>query len=366
MNALQTPARSRSLGEVLLRVLISLLVTAGVFLVLGLGFNFLKTSKLPQIVTALIAIVWGVGGLAALFVLFHWLIDQLPVRWSTRIMPWLFVGPAVLLVGWILVLPTLRTIFLSFFDASSKNFVGLENYVFSFTDDSMLESFLNNLIWMIFGTGLSVLLGLIIALLADRSRFESFFKSFIFLPMAISFVGAGVIWRFVYAYKPEGEAQIGLLNFITTSLGAAPMGWLTWSPLNTLFLVVILIWLQTGYAMVMFSSAIKNVPPELMEAARIDGADEFTIIRRIVIPSIMGTIVTVGTTILILTLKIFDIVFTMTGGRYGTEVIASQQYKQIFSFDNYGRGSAIAVVLLILVVPVIWYNLRQFRRQEGL
>ena len=229
----------------------------------------------------------------------------------------------------------------------------------------MLESFMNNLLWIIIGTGGSVGFGLVIALLADRSRFEKGFKSIIFMPMAISFVGAGVIWRFVYAYKPSGEQQIGLLNAVTTLFGGEPQAWFTMQPWNNIFLIIILVWLQTGYAMVIISAALKGVPDSIIEAGRIDGAGELRIIRSIVIPYIFSTLVTVSTTIIIISLKIFDIVFTMTNGNYGTEVIASMQYKQMFRFYHYGRGSAIAIVLVLAVVPVMWYNLRQFSKREG-
>jgi alpha-glucoside transport system permease protein len=229
----------------------------------------------------------------------------------------------------------------------------------------MLESFRNNLLWLVIGTGLSVVFGLLVAVLADRThpRFETIIKSLIFLPMAISMVGASVIWRFIYAFAPAGSAQIGLLNAIVTGFGGDPVAWISLRPWNNLFLIAILIWLQTGYAMVILSAAIKGIPAELLEAARIDGADEFQVFFKITIPYIQGTIVTVGTTIVIFTLKIFDIVQAMTGGNFGTQVIANEQYRQMFRAFNFGRGAAIAIVLLLAVVPVMYYNLRQFSEQ---
>jgi alpha-glucoside transport system permease protein len=268
------------------------------------------------------------------------------------------------ILGWYLVLPTLRSLYLSFFGPASNKFVGLANYVYVFTDRVMLTSFRNNLLWLIVGTGLSVLLGLIVALMAERSHFERLSKALIFLPLAISFVGAGVIWKYVYAYKPAGESQVGILNAIVVGLGGQPIGWLTTRPWNTLFLIVILVWMQTGFAMVVLSAALRGVPTSIKEAGRIDGASELRVILSIVIPYVRGTIITVGTTILIITLKIWDIVYSMTNGLYGTEVLASQQYKQMFKFFHYGRGSAIAIVLLIAVIPVMWYNLKQFMSQE--
>jgi alpha-glucoside transport system permease protein len=186
--------------------------------------------------------------------------------------------------------------------------------------------------------------------------------------MAISFVGAGVIWNFIYEVKPPGTPQIGLLNAVVQALGGEPHAWTAWTeirPWNNLFLIIIMVWLQTGYAMVLFSAALKGIPEELLEAARVDGASEVQIFFRIMIPYIMGTIITVSTTIVIFTLKIFDIVLVMTGGQYGTEVIATQFYRQYFSNRNFGFGSAIAVILLVAVIPVMIYNLKQFSEREA-
>jgi alpha-glucoside transport system permease protein len=346
------------------RILFALFVPAATFAVLYLGFRFLRDSGAPQFVITLIAIIWGVGGIAALYLVANWLIQKLPRKWRNKFTPFLFVGPALIIIGWYLFIPTIRTLFLSFFDKFSKTFVGLSNYKFIFTDKTMLIALRNNLLWLFLGTFLCVAFGLTIALLADRSKIERTAKSLIFLPMAISFVGAAVIWKFVYAYKPAGIEQVGLLNGIIVALGGEPVGWVIIRPWNTIFLIIILVWLQTGFGMVIFSAAIKGVPKELIEAARIDGAKEFRIVFQIIIPFIKSTIVTVSTTILLLTLKVFDIVYAMTNGLYGTEVLASQQYKQMFKFLNYGRGSAIAIVILIAVIPVIWYNLRQFGKRE--
>jgi alpha-glucoside transport system permease protein len=347
------------------RVFISLLVPVVTFVVMWQGFIFLRDGNAPQSVMALVAIVWGVGGVALLFVLSNWLIEQLPARWARVLRPYVFVGPALAILTWYLALPTLRSFYFSFFNAQSDKFVGLDNYVFAFTDSAMVESFRNNLIWLVVGTGLSVIFGLLIAILADRSRYEAIAKSVIFLPMAISFVGAGIIWRFVYFYKPPMEDQIGLLNAIVVAFGGQPQAWITLRPWNTLFLVAIMIWLNTGYATVLLSAALKGVPDELLEAGRIDGATEVQIFFSIIIPYIQGTIITVATTILIGCLKIFDIVFVMTNGNYGTEVMASQFYKQMFKFQNFGRGGAVAIVLLVAVIPFMLYNLRQFREREA-
>jgi alpha-glucoside transport system permease protein len=216
------------------------------------------------------------------------------------------------------------------------------------------------------GTSVTVSMGLMIAVLADRSRAEAIYKALIFLPMAISFVGAGVIWKFVYTYKGTGTTveEIGLINAIVGALGGTPQPWLLNPPWNNLFLIVIMVWLQTGFAMVVFSSAIKGIPAEMLEAARVDGANEFDIFFNITIPYIQGTLITVTTTIVIFSLKLFDIVNVMTGGNYGTNVIANEFYLESFTYGNTGRASAIAMVLLVAVIPVMVYNLRQFRDRK--
>ena len=250
----------------------------------------------------------------------------------------------------------------------SSSFVGLGNYAAVFTEPLMQEALRNNVMWIIFGSTLSVVFGLLIAVLADRSSFEKIAKALIFLPMAISFVGASIIWNFIYEYRPAGQPQIGLLNAIVTGLGGTPQAWPQWvaiAPWNNLFLIVIVIWLQAGFSMVLFSAALKGIPEELMEAGRIDGASEIQIFFRIMIPYIRGTVISVWTTIVIFTLKIFDVVWVMTGGQFGTHVIATQFYRQSFTNRNSGFGSAIAIVLLIAVIPVMIYNLRQFREQEA-
>jgi alpha-glucoside transport system permease protein len=345
---------------------LALLGTAVTLVILWQGFIFLRDSTAPKWVIAVVAIVWGVGGVAALFVVGNWLIAQLPTRMSRAVLPYLFVGPGLALLVWYLALPAVRTFWFSLLDRNSQNFVGLDNYITVFTDRGMLETFRNNLLWIIVGATLSVIFGLLIAVLADRSRFENIAKTLIFLPMAISMVGAGVIWNFIYEVRPAGDPQIGLLNAIVVGFGGEPKAWTALiQPWNNLFLIVILIWLQTGFAMVLFSAAIKGIPAEILEAARVDGANEFQVFFQIMIPFIRSTIITVSTTIVIFTLKIFDIVIVMTGGQFGTEVIATQFYRQYFSNRNFGFGSAIAIVLLITVIPVMLYNLRQFRDREA-
>lgn len=380
-----TSQQKLSLGAGLVSLLGRIVLAAGIpliaFYVLYLGFIFLRDSNAPRVVIALVAIIWGVGGVAVLYWLFNDIVERLPDAWKNRLLPFVFVGPAMAILAWYLAIPTLRTFWISLFDRNgppeglnlfqqlaSNSFVGLNNYVAVFTESLMREAFRNNLLWIIFGSTFSVVFGLIIAVLADRSRIETAAKSLIFLPMAISFVGASIIWNFIYEYRPAGQPQVGLLNAIVTSLGGQPQAWPQWvdiSPWNNLFLIVIVVWLQAGYAMVLFSAALKGIPEEILEASRIDGANEFQIFFKIMIPSIRGTIISVWTTIVIFTLKIFDVVWVMTGGQFGTHVIATQFYRQAFTNRNSGFGSAIAIILLIAVIPVMYYNLKQFREREA-
>lgn len=395
MELLLRPAEGpRSLGARILTLILRLIVVVAIpllaFAVLYAGFVFLRAGDAPKWVITVVAIIWGVGGVALLFWLFNWLVEHLSDAWRARLLPFVFVGPAMAILTWYLALPTIRTFWISlfgrdgppavswlklitapgeFFATLAPNWVGLANYVAIFTDRLMREAFRNNLFfWILFGVPLTVIFGLVVAVLADRSRFERVAKSFIFLPMAISFVGAGVIWNFIYEVRPPTAPQIGLLNAIVVALGGQPQAWPAHTgiaPWNNLFLVIIVVWLQAGFAMVLFSAALKGIPDELLEAARVDGANELQVFFRIMLPYISGTVITVTTTIVIFTLKIFDVVWVMTGGQFGTEVIATQFYRQSFIARNAGYGSAIAIILLIAVIPVMIYNLRRIREQRG-
>ena len=319
-----------------------------------------------RILDVLLAIALGCGGVIGLFYLANYGINALPKPWNRRFLPWVYIAPALAILSAYLILPTIQTVYLSFFDGRSANFVGLKNYVFAFTERAMLVAFRNNLLWLVLVTGVSVSLGLIIAVLVDKVRYEPMAKSLIFLPMAISFVGASVIWKFIYAYKPAGDEQIGLLNAIMVTLGFEPVGWLVERSVNNLALIAIMIWLYTGFCMVILSAAVKGIPEDVIEAARMDGANSWQIFWRVTIPMIRSTILVVSTTVVILVLKVFDIVFVMTGGNQGTEVIASRMIKEMFNYRNFGRGSAIAVILLLLIIPVMIGNIRRFRAQEKL
>ena len=289
-------------------------------------------------------------------------------RWR----PWLFVGPALLLIVFFLVYPTIMTIARSFFGRGTSlfgphtEFVGFTNWRYVFTNGTMLTSLRNNALWAVLFTTCTVGFGLLLAVMLDRVRYEKLVKSIIFIPAAISMVGASVIWKFIYAYRPVDMEQIGVLNALVVAFGGEPVGWLLRRPwLNNICLIAVGIWMWTGFCMVIFSAAYKNIPKQLMEAARIDGANEWHVFRVIILPLLIPTAAVVGTTMIVQVLKIFDIIFVMTNGNYGTEVIANRMYKEMFNFSNYGRASAIAVVLLILIVPFMIVNIRRFAAQEG-
>lgn len=350
------------------KILITILLVAFTLTILIGGFLLLQEMQNVKVLMTLFAVIWGVGSTALLYFTMNSVAQSMPHKIRSIAVAFVFAGPAVLLLFWALVLPTIRSLWYSFFNATGRDFVGLKNYIFAFTDQRMLESFRNNLLWMIFGTSSCVIMGIIIAVLADKSRSEKLFKSLIFMPMAISFVGAGVIWKFVYAYKGQGinVVEIGLLNAIMVAFGQEARNWLTQEPWNNFFLIIIMVWLQTGYAMVIISSAIKAIPGELNEAAQVDGAGGFTIFFRITLPYITPTIITVTTTILIFSLKLFDIVRVMTGGNYGTNVIANEFYLRQFTYGNTGQASAIAIVLLVVIIPVLIYNLKEFKSRKVL
>ncbi|MCF7948508.1 MAG: sugar ABC transporter permease [Spirochaetia bacterium] len=326
----------------------------------------MRDSEASKFLIGIVALTIGVGGVWVLFAATNNLVSMLPTRMRDTLRPFVFVGPAVAVLLFYIVFPALRTIYLSFLNRTSTEFVGLRNYEFVFTDPQMLIILRNTLLWVLIVPFVAVAMGLLIAVMTDRLRpgWEKIVKSLIFLPMAISFVGASVIWRFVYYYQPAGYEQIGLLNAIVTAFGGEPVAWLIIRPWNNFFLLFIMIWLQTGFAMVIQSAAVKGVPSSLLEAARIDGANEIRIFFNVIIPYIKGTILTVMTTILFMVLKIFDIVYVMTSGNYDTGIVASRMYKEAFIYRNFGRGSALAVFLFIVVIPFMIRNITQMRENR--
>lgn len=287
------------------------------------------------------------------------------VKWQGWLRYGVFLGPALLLLLVGLIYPALRTIWMSFMDKRSENFIGLDNYIWAFTIPEIQIVLRNTVLWVIFVPIVSTLIGLAIAYMTDRMKRAAVVKSLIFMPMAISFVGASVIWGFMYNFEPnEDKVEIGLLNAILRGVGIEPRNFLLEAPGNTFFLIAVLIWIQTGFAMVILSAAMKNVPDEIVEAAMLDGASNWRRFIRVTLPMIRGTVVVVLTTITIGTLKVFDIVRTMTGGNFQTNVIANEMYAQSFRQLNYGQGSALAVILFLGVVPIIWYNVRQLRLER--
>lgn len=286
---------------------------------------------------------------------------------TKKITPWLYISPAVFLLFFFLVYPSIKTIYISFFNYNSEKFIGLKNYFYCFTNETMLISFRNNALWIAFFVPLTVFLGLIIAILLDKVKYESIVKSLIFMPMAISFVGAGVIWKFIYAYRPISAAQTGILNAIRSFFQLEPLPWLIIRPwLNNFCLIMVGVWIWTGFCMIILSASYKGIPRELLEAARVDGANEFRIFWKIILPLMKPTLAVVATTMTINVLKVFDIVYVMTNGNFDTEVIANRMYKEMFIFRNYGRASSIAVLLLLFIIPMILVNVRRFREQEAI
>jgi alpha-glucoside transport system permease protein len=324
-----------------------------------------------QIFSALITIFIGVGGCLVYFFGSNWLLDRaLPVSASNDatavrnlkrqsiIRPWLFLGPALIFLSLYLIYPAISTLWWSFLD-KNENFIGLGNYAWAIQDEQFQQSVFNNFLWLLVVPAACTFLGLIIAVLTDRIWWGQLAKSLIFLPLAISFVGASVIWKFVYDYREKGQEQIGLLNSIVEWFGGDPAVWISTPFWNNFFLMAILIWIQTGFATVILGAALRGVPEDTLEAANIDGAGPFKIFYRIMVPQIMGTILVVWTTITVLVLKVFDIVLSMTNGQWGSQVLANYMYDWMFRGLDYGKSAAIAMVLMIALLPIMIWNIRQ-------
>jgi alpha-glucoside transport system permease protein len=332
-----------------------------------------------QIISAVMAIVLGVGGCVAYFWIANKALDlALPARGVSGanavdnlrrqgyIRPWLFVGPALLILTVYLIYPVVQTLILSFHDKGGQNFVGFQNYAWAFSDREFRASILNNLLWLAVVPAACTFLGLVIAVLTDKIWWGTIAKSLIFLPLAISFVGASVIWKFIYEYRGDGQVQIGLLNAIVQYLGFEPQVWISLPFWNNFFLMAILIWIQTGFAMVILSAALRGIPEETIEAAVIDGASPFQIFWKIMVPQIWGTIAVVWTTITILVLKVFDIVLTMTNGQWNSQVLANLMFDWMFrGGGDFGRGATIAIIIMIAVLPIMIWNIRQANKETG-
>ncbi len=322
-----------------------------------------------KIVNAVIAIIGGIGGAVIIFWILNKLAESLKGRWEDRVKPWMFAGPAILAIAVYLIYPAVVTIQYSFANEDSTAYVGAKNYTDLITDKTFLSVITNNLLWIVIVPALTVALGLGVAVLADRLRpqGEKTTKTFIFLPMAISMVGAATIWRTIYDYQPEGAPQTGLLNAILGFFKRGPVFWYGESTLhfNSLLLMIILIWTMVGYSMVLLSSAIKSVPEDTVEAGRIDGAGERRIFFNIIVPQIWPTVITVFITVLIGVMKVFDVVYVTTNGAYNTDVIGRLFYDELYTQGNNGYASAIVVILLIAIVPVLIYQVRHFRQEEA-
>lgn len=322
---------------------------------------------MDQLVTAVVAVVGVPAALVGYILLSERLIQVLPEKRQGRIRPWFWIAPAILFLFVFLIYPTINTIVLSFLDAQSKNFVGLDNYIWFIQDRGTIEALRNSVLWVVFMTAGVVGLGLLIAILVDRVRYEPIAKSVIFVPLAISFVAAGIIWQFMYQYQDPSRPQTGTLNALIGLVGLGPTRFTQEEPLNNFALIFIGIWMWTGFAMVILSAGLKGISTELLEAARVDGANEWQVFKGIILPLLMPTIFVVGTTIVITALKSFDIVFTVTNGNFGTDVIAREMWQQMFTPPgNFGRASAVAIVLLLAIIPFMAINVKRFREQEAI
>jgi alpha-glucoside transport system permease protein len=286
--------------------------------------------------------------------------ERREISWSAFI----WIGPALVLMLLFFIYPMIQTVVYSFQNKLSTAFVGFKNYNTIFTDPNMLLVLRNNLIWLVLGTILTVGLGLTVAVLVDRVKIERVIKSALFIPMALSLVAAGVIWRFVYEYAAPGQPQVGLLNAFIGLFHVPAQAWFENEAVNNFALIAIYVWIWTGFCMVILSAALKGIPDDVIEAAKIDGASRFTMFWRVMVPMISPTLGVVTTTMVINILKIFDVIYVNTGGNYNTSVVAMEFYNQYFNNQNYGLGSALAVILTIAILPVMYINIRRMRAQE--
>ncbi len=315
----------------------------------------------PDLLGKILQVVMGLVVLAAVVGLLIFFIDKAPKKGRDYWQLALFLLPAMLFVAIGLVYPAIRTSFLAFQNNDGE--WTLDNFIWMFTQPAAIRTLINTFLWVALAPVISTVIGLAYAVFIDKSRGEKYYKVILFMPIAISFVGAGVIWGFVYDYNGVGD-QIGLLNAIVVAFGGEPVQWLQTDPINTVLLIVIMIWIQTGFAMVLLSAAIKGVPTEQIEAAELDGTNAWQRFLNVTVPGIRGSLVVVFTTISIATLKVFDIVRTMTAGNFNTSVVANEMYTQAFRASEIGRGSALALILFVFVLPIIIYNVNVLRKQR--
>ena len=349
---------------------VGLVVTAWLVCNAFLAFAYYPQCFLnSKILIGALGLVVGIGGAVVFFRFLNMIIEGLPSRLGEGLIPYAFLLPALSLLGLMLIYPTAQTVVYSFANDDSTDWAGLANYRAIFGSGEFWQALLNNFLWILIVPIITVAFGLAVAVLADKlsPQGERISKSLIFLPMSISFVGASTIWGLVYAYSSPDSAQTGLLNAVVTTLGGDPQPWMQidTARLNSLLLMVILIWLQTGFAMVLISSAIKGVPEDTVEAGRMDGASEARIFWQIVFPQVRPTLIAVLITVLILVLKVFDLIYVTTNGLYDSDVIANLFFRKLFTDQQAGQASAIVVVLLVLVLPILVYQVKSFRQQEA-
>jgi alpha-glucoside transport system permease protein len=325
---------------------------------------------MSDIFFGLVSIVIGIVASYGLYWLLNFLLFLLPKRIHEKVSWLAFLTPAAVLVILVLIVPLLQTVVWSFMDDRVKAWVGFKNYVDLFTDKRFLGILLNNFLWVLVVPAITVAIGTAVATLTNQvgPTRERVFKSLIFMPMAISFVAAATIWSYFYAYVPPGRPEIGLLNALVKSLGFEAQPWLTMDQgrLNSFLLMAVVVWLQVGYSMVVISAAIKNVPEETIEAAQLDGASAWQVFAGVVLPQVWGTVMSVFVTVLILVMKVFDIVLSMTRGNFSTSVLAFEWYKQFFENSNIGPASAVVTVLVLLIGPLMYLQIKTVQQQEAL
>jgi len=323
----------------------------------------------PRLFTAIAVVVGVPAVLFGYIILTEQILRPIPDRRRGTLRPWLWLTPALVFLAVFLVYPTIGTIIKSFQNSAGTKFVGLDNYVYFFTSPGTLGALKNNILWVVLLTLFTVGLGMLIAVLVDRVRYESIAKAVIFLPLAISMVAASVIWRFMFLYNgAPGVPEVGTMNAFVGFFGINPIAWLQVQDFsfNTILLIIVMTWMWTGFCMVIISAALKGISVELMEAARVDGANEWQVFRGIVFPLLLPTLAVVATTVVITALKAFDIVYVMTGGNFDTQVMAQNMIQQMFTNQQFGRASAVAVVLLLTIIPVMALNIRRFQAQEAI
>ena len=319
------------------------------------------SANLPKFISVIIAL----GVFFSVLIIIFAIASRADGKKARPIALTIFLGPALVLLLAGVVIPGIRTILFSFMNPDSNGWAGLDNYIWMAQDPNVKTIMINTILWIMVVPLFTAALGLLLAIMLDRIRHESIPKALLFMPIAISFVGASIIFKFVYEYNEPDEVQIGLLSSVVKFLGFTPSDWMLTKPLNTFLLMVIYIWTQMGFGMVILSAAIKGVSSDIVEASALDGADGWRLFRNITFPMVKGTFIVVLATGVVGALKLFDIVRTMTGGNFGTNVLANEMYSQTFVQFDQGKGSALAVVLFLLVMPILIYNIKSLKKERA-